>query len=78
MDPKDKELLERTLKISEENNKILKGMRRAGRFAFFFRMFYWMIIIGIGLGSYYFIEPYLKQVMDTYSVINSTVKNLSR
>lgn len=78
MNSEDKELLERTLKISEENNKILKGMRRAGRFAFFFRMFYWTVIIAIGLGSYYFIEPYLKQVMDTYSVINSTVKNLSR
>lgn len=78
MDPKDKELLERTLKISEENNKILKSMRRASRLGTAFRIFYWLVIIGIGLGSYYFVEPYLKQVMDIYSKINSTVQTLGK
>ncbi|MEK7150466.1 MAG: hypothetical protein AAB736_02555 [Patescibacteria group bacterium] len=78
MNPEEKELLERTLKISEENNKILKSIRRAGRFSFFFKMFYWLLIIGIGLGSYYFIEPYLKQMTDTYLKINSTVKSFNK
>ncbi|MBM2818198.1 MAG: hypothetical protein HW401_788, partial [Parcubacteria group bacterium] len=74
----EKELLERTLKISEENNKILKNMRRAGRLGAAFRIFYWLVIIGLGFGTYYFIEPYVKQFNAVYSQFNNTVKNFGR
>lgn len=76
MNSEEKELLERTLIISEENNKILKGMRRAGRFATAFRIFYWLVIIGLGFGAYYFIEPYVDQFNSVYSQFNDTVKNI--
>lgn len=78
MNSEERELLERTLRISEENNKILKGMRRAGRLATGFRIFYWLVIIGLGFGAYYFIEPYVKQLNSVYSQFNSTLKNFGK
>jgi len=78
MNSEEKELLERTLRISEENNKILKNMRRAGRLGTAFRIFYWLVIIGLGFGAYYFIEPYVKQFNVVYTQFNNTVKNFGR
>ena len=78
MNSEEKELLERTLKISEENNKILKSMRRVGRLGVAFKIFYWLVIIGFGFGAYYFIEPYVKQFNTAYLQFNNTVKNFGR
>lgn len=78
MNSEERELLERTLRISEENNKILRGMRRAGRLATGFRIFYWLVIIGLGFGTYYFIEPYVKQFNTVYSQFDSTIKNFRK
>ena len=52
-------MLQRALRASEENNIILKKMRSANRWATFFRFTYWLIIIGISVGSYYYIQPYV-------------------
>lgn len=77
MNSEERELLERTLKISEENNRILKSMRRAGRLGTAFRIFYWLMIIGLGFGTYYFIEPYMKQFNTVYSQFEKTLKNIT-
>ena len=78
MNSEEKELSERTLRISEEKNKILKSMRRPGRLGTAFRIFYWLVIVGLGFGTYYFIEPYVKQFDSVYSQFNSTIKNFGR
>jgi len=59
MTPEEKSLLERTLKMAEENNSILRKMRRAHRFSTFLRVIYWILILAIGFGAYYFIQPYI-------------------
>ena len=78
MNQEERALLERTLETAEENNRILKGMRRAGRLATGFKIFYWMVIIGLGLGAYYFIEPYVKQLDNIYSQLNGVVKSFTK
>lgn len=78
MNSEERELLERTLRISEENNKILKGMRRSNRLATIFKVFYWLVIIGLGFGAYYFIEPYVDQFKTVYTQFNSTIKNFTK
>lgn len=77
MNSEERELLERTLKISEENNRILKGIRRTGRLATAFKIFYWLLIIGLGFGAYYFIEPYVKQFNAVYTQFEKTLKNIT-
>lgn len=63
-----KELLE----LARENNKMLHAMRRHQRWQSFFHMLYWLAIIGLSVGSYYFIQPYLKALTDTYQQVSDT------
>jgi len=78
MTPEEKDLLTKTAKFAEENNKILRGIRRSSRFSFFFRVFYWIIILGSLLASYYAIQPYINPVKKAVSDLQNnldTVKN---
>lgn len=71
MDEYNKELLRKNLEVSEESLKILKKMNRARVVGGVLRVFKWIIIIGISLGSYYYIEPYLKGLLNVYNNINA-------
>ena len=59
MTPEEKSLLERTYKMSEENNAILRKMRRSAKISSALRYVYWAIIVALSLGAYYFIQPYV-------------------
>ena len=73
MTPEEKSLLERAVKLGEENNSILKSMRRAARISTILHVFYWLVIIALSVGSYfaiqYFVEPFIKMMP---SVMNAT------
>ena len=58
MTPEEKSLLERTLKLSEENNVLLLGLRRSNRVSMVMRVLYWVAIIGLSFGAFYLIQPY--------------------
>ncbi|MBI4692310.1 MAG: hypothetical protein HY773_02645 [Candidatus Terrybacteria bacterium] len=59
-----KQLLKKNLEISEESLRILKKMNRAAVIGRILRFFKWMIIIGISVGAFYYIEPYIGQLAD--------------
>ena len=63
MTPEEKSLLERTYRLSEENNKILRGMRRTATYGLIARIVYWGIILILGFGAYYFIQPYITSLL---------------
>ncbi|MFZ2484561.1 MAG: hypothetical protein WAX80_00835 [Minisyncoccia bacterium] len=69
MNPEEKVLLERTLKLSEENNKILHSMQRSMRLGHIMRIIYWLFIIGSAVGAYYLIQPYIDSLAGTFSFI---------
>lgn len=69
MDPKEKDLLERTFEYSRDNNKMLKKMRTSARFWSFMRIVYWAVIIGGAIGVYYYIQPYLDNLLDIYKQV---------
>ena len=74
MDPESKELLQNTFELAEENNKMLRHIRRSQKIASFVRIVYWLVIVGIGVGAFYFLEPYLNQaqkfIKDSGATIN--------
>jgi hypothetical protein len=74
MTPEEKSLLERTLKMAEENNGILRSMRRASRFAMIARAAYWVVILILGFGAYYFIQPYVTSML---GLIGSSPSDMS-
>ena len=76
MSPEEKSLLERTYKMAEENNIILKSIRSTNRWSFAFKIFYWVIIIGISLGAYYFIQPYLEMLLGVSNKLGGGVNDM--
>lgn len=74
MTPEERELLTKSIKLAEENNKMLRGMRRSARFASFLRIVYWLIILGAAFGTYYFVQPYLDAVIKSYTQMQKNVE----
>ena len=62
MDPEAKQLIEKTYSLVEENNKILRRMRRSQKVTSIMRVVYWLIIIGIAIGAFYFLQPYIDKL----------------
>ena len=77
MDPEIRKLLERTSELAEENNKILRSMRRSQRISSIIRFIYWAFIIGSAVGIYYLIQPYFTEVMEMYGSISATQQKLN-
>jgi len=66
MTPEERSLLERTASTVQENNDILRSIRRATRISMTLRILYWVVIILAGLGAYYFIQPYVESVTSIF------------
>jgi hypothetical protein len=89
MQSEEKELLKRTIALEEENNEILRKMQRSMRIQKFLSILYWVFIIGSILGLYYFIQPYVEQILSIYSgakdgldsgvgAVNNVIDNLKK
>ena len=76
MDPRDKQLIEETLRLSQENNKMLKSMRRSLRLSQILRVIYWIIIFGAAVGAFYYIQPYLDQIISVYGGIQTGAQQI--
>lgn len=76
MDQQLDERLQNIEKKLEENHAILVRIRRVQRNASLFRLFYWLMIIGLTAGSFYFIQPYLQQISAVYSGFQDTQENI--
>lgn len=72
MTPDEKSLLERTYRLSVENNEILRSIRRGNRWSMAMRLLYWAVIIGASVGAYYFIQPYINAVTEAYGNISGS------
>jgi hypothetical protein len=78
MTDEERSLLERTYKLAEENNEILRAMRRANRFSTVMRILYWVAIIGLSFGAYYLIQPYINATMDAYSQLSGSINGVEQ
>ncbi len=75
MDQEIKELLQANIELSRENNKILKKIRGTQKRAVITKILYWIIIIGIAVGAFYFIQPFIQKILDLLPSL-SGLKNL--
>jgi len=76
MNPEEKQLLQVTYELAEQNNKMLKHIRRSQKVASFLRFIYWVIIIGIGVGSFYFLQPYVDNITNFIKDTGATFNNI--
>ena len=40
------------------------------------RYVYWAILLGAAVGAYYFIEPYVDQMLEVYGGVKGSINNL--
>ncbi len=78
MDQEVKTLLEETKKLVEDNNKILHSIQKRERLSFLVRILYWLVIIGIGVGAFYYVKPYMEQLMKVYQSIKETEQKIEQ
>ncbi len=71
MDSETRDILEETLKLSKENNKILHKMRNMMRVSRAFRAVYWMAIIGSMMGVYYYFQPFIDNIQGGFENLMS-------
>ena len=76
MNPNDKDLLEKTYELSKENNHILRGIRSSNRWGTFIHIFYWVIIIGVSIGAYYYVQPYVNIAEKAYKSVQGDLGNV--
>ncbi|MEA3399479.1 MAG: hypothetical protein U9R00_03155 [Patescibacteria group bacterium] len=67
MDLELKKTLERNFKLAKENNHLLKKLNRAHLWSRAFSAIKWLVIIGISLGAYYYIQPFLENLLSIYT-----------
>jgi hypothetical protein len=84
MDQEVKQLLEENLRLSKENNVLLLKIRSVQRWAQITRVLYWVVIIGVSFGAFYYVQPFLGNMLNVYTGgvgglnnINDITKNLS-
>ena len=72
MNPEEKRLLEETARLSQENNILLRRIRRSLSFSNTMSFLYYALIIGVPIALYYFfLQPYLGQAFEYYKQIQS-------
>jgi hypothetical protein len=67
MDPRIEQLLNESLILARENNKMLQKLMAFQKWAMITRAFYWSLIILSLFGSYFFLQPYLTSLLNLYS-----------
>lgn len=77
MNPEEKILLERTLKLSEENNQILRKMRRAARWAILWGFIKVAIVVVPLVIGYLYLQPFLDQALENFNSVKEFL-NTSR
>lgn len=76
MDDDLRSKIDETFRLAKENNKILHSVQNHARWAAVMRFAYWLVILGIGIGSFYFIQPYIEQAMNLYSSFKNTEQKI--
>jgi hypothetical protein len=72
----NEEKLNEIFRMTEENNKILRGLRRTQYVSNVFRILYWTVIIASLAGAYYFIKPMIAEFAGEASSLSEQVNSL--
>jgi hypothetical protein len=62
MEPDVKQLVEENLRLSKENNELLLKIYNIQKWSQIIRIGYYVVIVLIGIGAFYFIKPFLSNL----------------
>lgn len=67
-------LLHENLRLAKENNRMLTKLYRYQRWQKASRVLYWLVLVAIALGAYYYVKPYIQRVQQTYDDITASIE----
>jgi hypothetical protein len=73
----NEEKLNEIFRMTEENNRILRGIRRTQYVSNVFRILYWLIILASLGGAYYFIKPIMTSLAGSGASLSDTMKQIN-
>jgi len=73
MDPEAKQLLEENLRLSKENNELLLKLYNVQKWSQIIRVGYYVVLVLIGIGAFYFIKPFFGDLLSAYGIDSSSV-----
>ena len=76
MNPEERQLLERSLRLSEDNHRILKRMEKRARWAMAWGFIKVAIVVVPLIVGYLFLEPYIDKAATDYSSWKQIFQNL--
>ena len=62
MMPEEREMLEKTYALSQENNEMLKKIKGSQKMSNIMRWVYWIVVIVLSVGSFWLIQPYINSL----------------
>ncbi len=75
------DLVRENLRLTQENNKLLKKIRRSEVVNFWIRILFFLVLIGVPILVYqYYLEPYVQELFATYQRMQedaASVRDLS-
>lgn len=71
------EKVEEALELSRENHKMLRKLYHHMQWSRVFHIFYWILVIGAGIGTYYVLEPYLDSAREVYKNVSEQAQSVS-
>ncbi len=73
MDMELKHRLDELETVSQENNEILKGIRRSARIQRVLSIIKWVMIVIFAMAGYYVLQPFVDSARKTYEALQSGV-----
>ncbi len=78
MNPEEKELLEKSLRLARENNDLLKKIDARGRRAAIYGFIKLLLVLAPFVIGYFLLEPYIDQGVENYNSFREVINTLSR
>lgn len=67
MTTEEDQIIKETLELVKDNNSMLHKMRRAQVVGNTISIIKWVAVIAITLGTYYYLQPMMNQLLEVYS-----------
>ncbi|HVV14993.1 MAG TPA: hypothetical protein VHD55_01150 [Candidatus Paceibacterota bacterium] len=61
-----KQLVRQSIALSQENNNLLRSMRRSTWVSYGMRFLWIALIIASSVYAYWYVQPYITQILDAY------------
>ena len=74
MDQEVKDTLRKVLELELKNNSMLVSIKRSILWTRVFSVLYWIIIIGVAIGAYYYVQPYIDGVLKAYGGFKGAIQ----